>query len=213
MSLPSAIMWQIEKPCCVYPKYQLWNNPDYETADWAGCLPKNQITLSHTLRHMFKVSLSPAINDDIPTTLQERHLKVSNRKPKVTSLDLVTLVKWSVYFRLGNDISNFAEPVVCILLDATKILYTIHYFPPFPITFISLQHILVRLGKFLLLWMVCRQQTRNEPGHGGSASRLVSREGSACRLPQWPGPLLRVKPPALDLSSFRRPIQHLLVWN
>lgn len=44
-------------------------------------------------------------------------------------------------------------------------------------TFISLEHIFVRLGIFLLLRVVCRQQTRYEAGHGASASRLASREG------------------------------------
>lgn len=34
-------------------------------------------------------------------------------------------------------------------------------------TFISLQHILVSLSKFLLLGTVCRQETRYETGHGG----------------------------------------------
>lgn len=44
-------------------------------------------------------------------------------------------------------------------------------------TFIPLEHIFVRLGIFLLLRVVGRQQTRYEAGHGASASRLTSREG------------------------------------
>lgn len=55
-------------------------------------------------------------------------------------------------------------------------------------TFISLQHILVSLSKFLLLGTVHRQQTRYEAGHGGCASLLVSGGGSVRRLPQWAAP-------------------------
>lgn len=44
----------------------------------------------------------------------------------------------------------------------------------FLFTFISLQHVLVSLSKFLLLRTVCRQETRYETGHGGCSSLLVS---------------------------------------
>lgn len=42
-------------------------------------------------------------------------------------------------------------------------------------TFISLQHIFIRLGELLLLWVVWRQQTRYETGHGGSQAGLWRR--------------------------------------
>ena len=51
------------------------------------------------------------------------------------------------------DTSNFTVIFVCTLLKNIKSIYTvIQHFSPFsPHTFISLQHILIRLGEFLLL--------------------------------------------------------------
>lgn len=81
---------------------------------------------------------------------------------------------------------------------------TFLYYPPWKsgsFTFISLQHVFVRLGELLLLRVVGGQQTRYEPGHGASASRLVksrglglqttavTRSGPQLRLPALPPPL------------------------
>ena len=48
-------------------------------------------------------------------------------------------------------------------------------FPFFRFTFVSLQHIFVCLGELLFLGMVCRQQTRYEPSHRGSAGGVWRR--------------------------------------
>lgn len=61
--------------------------------------------------------------------------------------------------------NSYLAIIVGILLENTAI---------FLFTFISLQHILVSLSKFLLLGTVCRQETRYETGHGGCSSLLVS---------------------------------------
>lgn len=44
---------------------------------------------------------------------------------------------------------HFDIYIVCIFLKNIKIIYTVQ--PLFPFTFISLQHIFVRLGELLLL--------------------------------------------------------------
>lgn len=71
-------------------------------------------------------------------------------------------------------------------------------------TFVSLQHILVRLGVRLLLGMVWREQPRHEARHGGPAAgeRVVRARPADCRRPAR---LLRVKPPRCFSASGSTP--------
>lgn len=76
----------------------------------------------------------------------------------------------------------------------------------FLFTFISLQHILVSLSKFLLLGAVCRQETRNESGHGGCRSPLPCGWGSVRRLPQWAAPPPAPQPGSGSTSAENEPL-------
>lgn len=92
-----------------------------------------------------------------------------------------------------------------------KYIHIFSIIKAFLFTFISLQHILVSLSKFLLLGSVGGQQTRYEPGHGGGRRRVSPQTTAASRsatgpvAPSAPAPapvpLLRRKAPLTPAVS------------
>lgn len=83
--LPSSIGWQSFLPRFVYPKYQQWNNPDYETGrlGWVFA-QESTYTFRHTLWPTFEVFSSHSFhpmtkNTSIPIIFPQGHMNVSKK--------------------------------------------------------------------------------------------------------------------------------------